>query len=57
MGRMGTNKDYKTFLSEIKEKVYRSQYEAMKLVNRALIKLYWEIGQCIIEKQIKHKWG
>ena len=57
MGRMGTNKDYKTFLSEIKEKVYRSQYEALKLVNRALIKLYWEIGQSIIEKQIKHKWG
>ncbi len=57
MGRMGTNKDYKTFLSEIKEKVYRSQYEALKLVNKALIKLYWEIGQSIIEKQIKHKWG
>lgn len=57
MGRMSTNKEYKAFLTEIKEKVYRSQYEVMKLVNKALIKLYWDIGKSIVEKQQKHKWG
>jgi predicted nuclease of restriction endonuclease-like (RecB) superfamily len=57
MSKISTNKDYKAFLAGIKEKVYQSQYEAMKQVNKALIKLYWEIGQSIIEKQLQHKWG
>lgn len=57
MSRISANKDYKAFLAEIKEKVYQSQYEAMKQVNKALIKLYWEIGKSIVEKQQKHKWG
>ncbi len=49
--------DYKAFFTEIKDKIYRAQYEAMKQVNKALIKLYWEIGKSIVEKQQKHKWG
>jgi predicted nuclease of restriction endonuclease-like (RecB) superfamily len=57
MNKITANKDYKAFLAEIKEKVYQSQYEAMKQVNKALIKLYWEIGRSIVEKQQKHKWG
>jgi predicted nuclease of restriction endonuclease-like (RecB) superfamily len=57
MAGITTSKDYKAFLAEIKEKVYQSQYEAMKQVNKALIKLYWEIGKSIVEKQQKHKWG
>jgi predicted nuclease of restriction endonuclease-like (RecB) superfamily len=57
MSKITANKDYKAFLAEIKEKVYQSQYEAMKQVNKALIKLYWEIGRSIVEKQQKHKWG
>lgn len=50
-------KDYRAFLAEIKEKVHQSQYEAMKQVNKALIKLYWEIGKSIVERQQKYKWG
>jgi predicted nuclease of restriction endonuclease-like (RecB) superfamily len=57
MNTIADNKHYKAFLAEIKDKVYRSQYEAMKQVNKALIKLYWEIGGSIVEKQQKHKWG
>ena len=49
--------DYKAFFTEIKEKIYQSQYEAMKQVNKALIKLYWEIGKSIVEKQQKYKQG
>ena len=52
-----TNTDYKAFLQEIKEQVYQSQYEALKQVNKQLIKLYWFIGKKITEKQKKHKWG
>jgi len=49
--------DYKLFLSEIKDKIYKSQYEALKVVNKELIKLYSDIGKSIIEKQKKYNWG
>jgi predicted nuclease of restriction endonuclease-like (RecB) superfamily len=49
--------NYKVFLEEIKAKVYQSQYEALKQVNKQLIELYLFIGQSIIEKQKKHNWG
>jgi predicted nuclease of restriction endonuclease-like (RecB) superfamily len=51
------NKAYKTFLAEIKTKITRAQYEAMKLVNTTLLNLYWEIGKDIVEKQKEHGWG
>lgn len=41
----------------MKEKVYRSQYQALKQVNKALIGLYWEIGHSIVLKQQQHSWG
>jgi predicted nuclease of restriction endonuclease-like (RecB) superfamily len=49
--------NYKTFLSEIKGKIHQAQYEAMKLVNKTLLALYWEIGKSIVEKQKEHGWG
>jgi predicted nuclease of restriction endonuclease-like (RecB) superfamily len=49
--------NYKVFLEEIKAKVYQSQYEALKQVNKELIELYLFIGQSIVEKQKKHDWG
>lgn len=51
------NTDYKSLLQEIKEQVYQSQYEALKQVNKQLIKLYWFIGKNITEKQKIHNWG
>lgn len=45
-----------SFISEIKNKVRNTQYEAMKAVNIALINLYWEIGRSISEKQ-SESWG
>lgn len=50
-------KQYKEFLDEIKEKVYKAQYQALKAVNKELINLYWEIGKSILEKQQRYKWG
>jgi predicted nuclease of restriction endonuclease-like (RecB) superfamily len=44
------------FITEIKERIRLSQYEALKKVNVELINLYWELGKAISEKQ-KIGWG
>lgn len=49
--------DYHQFLTALKERIRRSQYEALKAVNKELITLYWDIGKMIVERQEKHKWG
>lgn len=49
--------EYKAFVTEIKARVYRSQYQALRQVNRELIELYWEIGRSIVERQEKYGWG
>ena len=46
----------KTFIASIKEKIRFAQYEALKEVNTQLIKLYWEIGKDISERQ-RESWG
>ena len=49
--------EYGNFITEIKELIYRSQYDAMKQLNTALIKLYWEIGEEINNQQSEKGWG
>lgn len=51
------SKSYKEFLIEVKDKVKNSQIKAALSVNQELIKLYWEIGRSIHEKQEKEGWG
>ncbi len=51
------NSDYSLFLSDIKAKIKKAQYEAMKTVNTELVLLYWEIGKSISEKKIQQGWG
>ena len=48
---------YKTFLGEIKERIHKAQYDALKVVNKELINLYWDIGRSIVAKQDTLKWG
>jgi len=48
---------YCSFIKEIKELIYRRQYEAMKKVNTELIQLYWEIGEEIYHQQQEKDWG
>ncbi|PXV58879.1 uncharacterized protein DUF1016 [Dysgonomonas alginatilytica] len=43
--------DYHHFLIEIKERIRSAQYETMKVVNKEMIQLYWNIGKQITEKQ------
>ena len=51
------NAEYKTFFKEIKERIYKAQYDALKAVNKELINLYWDIGKSIVAKQEKLGWG
>ena len=48
---------YGAFIKEVKDLIYRRQYEAMKKVNAELIQLYWEIGEGINRKQREQGWG
>jgi len=48
---------YAPFIREIKDLIYRRQYEAMKKVNTELLQLYWEIGGEIDRQQREQGWG
>ncbi|MFA6548533.1 MAG: PDDEXK nuclease domain-containing protein [Candidatus Margulisiibacteriota bacterium] len=52
-----TAADYNQFLNEIKEKIASSRFNAYRGLNRRLIKLYWEIGRDIVDRQEKYGWG
>ena len=47
---------YKSFLEQLKVKVKQSQLKASIAVNSELIKLYWDIGKSIVEKQEEEGW-
>ena len=51
------NAGYDNFIVEIKNKIRKSQYEAMKAVNTTLINLYWGIGEEIYNQQQEKGWG
>ena len=45
---------YKEIFDNIKLEILKSQYNAMQLVNRELIFMYWHIGKIILENS---EWG
>lgn len=49
--------DYLRLLKEIKQRIVSSRIEAYRGLNRGLIKLYWEIGKNIVERQERFGWG
>ena len=49
------NNEQKEFIKSIKEKIRKSQYNALKSVNKELINLYWEIGKSI--SNTTESWG
>lgn len=49
--------EYGAFLNEIKDRIRRAQYQALKAANKELIRLYWDLGRMIIERQERHGWG
>ncbi len=52
-----SDKAYYLLLNEVKNKIISARLKAIRRVNKALIKLYWEIGRLIIEKQKENNWG
>ena len=49
--------DYNSLLGQIKERVRSAQYEALKVVNKELINLYWDIGRMFMSRQEGASWG
>lgn len=54
---MKYDKNYKDFLNEIKQKIIDAQLKAAQSVTEELIKLYWSIGEGIVNKQAQFGWG
>lgn len=49
--------EYSAFLQELKERIHKAQYVALKAVNKELIALYWDIGKSIVGRQNELGWG
>ena len=49
--------DYAELLAEVKRRVREAQYQALRVVNKEMITLYWDIGHLIAERQAGKTWG
>jgi predicted nuclease of restriction endonuclease-like (RecB) superfamily len=49
--------EYAGLLHDVKGRIRSAQYEALKVVNKELIGLYWDIGRMIVERQRGETWG
>lgn len=50
-------KGYAEWLGELKSRIQSAQVRAALAVNSELVRLYWEIGRGILEKQKSEGWG
>ena len=57
MANLKTQQDYRELLLEIRQRVNENQAKAVLAVNKQLLTLYREIGNLIIRRQEKAKWG
>jgi predicted nuclease of restriction endonuclease-like (RecB) superfamily len=51
------NKEYKSWLQQLKQRIRSSQIKAAVKVNTELIELYWSLGFEILEKEKEAQWG
>lgn len=51
------NQIYKTAVEDIKGAILRSQYRAVRTVNKELLSLYYSIGHYVSENSRKNAWG
>jgi predicted nuclease of restriction endonuclease-like (RecB) superfamily len=49
--------DYPEFLAEVKTRIAAARTRAALAVNSELIKLYWEIGRDILDREQREGWG
>jgi len=52
-----STKNYTKFITSLKTKIRSAQIKAAVAANSELIKLYWELGKEIVEKQDRDGWG
>ena len=50
-------KEYKEWLKELKHKFRLAQINSVIIVNKQMLKFYWNLGKDIVEKQNDFKWG
>jgi len=55
--QLNNSVEFNSFVKEIKNRILKSQYEALKKVNKELIRLYLSIGEDIVNKQTEYGWG
>lgn len=51
------NKDYIGTLKLIKHEIQSARFQAVKIITKEHIELYWKIGKIILEKQKEDGWG
>ena len=52
-----SDKEYKAWVKELKDRIRKSQIKAVVYVNSSMLELYWSIGADIVNKQAESKWG
>ena len=57
MNKLALNRDYKNWLTDLKQTIRKNQIKAAVQVNETLLRLYWEMGREINERQKNSKWG
>ena len=50
-------KNYGEFLAKLKERISGERVKAILSANSALVLMYWDIGQSILERQLNEGWG
>jgi len=53
----GERREYASLLRNIKDRIQRAQTRAVLSVNAELVRLYWDIGHMIHERQQREGWG
>ena len=57
MDKLIRNAEYAKWLTDLKQKIRKNQIKAAVRVNETLLRLYWDMGREINERQKKSKWG
>ena len=52
-----TSREYRDFIADLKSRIQSARISAARAVNSEIIRLYWEIGQGIVQKQQALGWG
>lgn len=48
---------YADWLADLKSRIHAAQQRAALVVNTGLLRLYWQIGRDIIDRQAEQGWG